>query len=773
MQIYRIKSRYDNKLNAKDLALGKINAGPQMFGMYVYGLTLGMNIIELAKIMNSPQGKAIAKVLQGNVFTTKRGASSVNAAIKFLEGNIGNVLQEFDIKIDEHSTSIEEGGKARTNINTAVFNLQGGTKRARTASQIFWNILLPMYASNNPGLKQKDLPRNISELVSTLANQGLLKDYIQKLQKNKDFLSIVSNLQDSKRYPKGIDFTESMYQLIEYLNEYADLINQWNSDNYRKHDLKVLSGGADEMKRLGTLLGSNKGVKSKIEEGQNFINTLEECIKARKEQLGQTYNPQEDRVDYVLFCTNPEYREQCIEKYEKVKHSVNILQVLSVTPHMFSYVKTCMIPYVGFMDASAKYRSIQSMIRNGAYDRVGVVTSQEKSSAIKGLARAVDNAMLMQWLSDTKKQFILPEGQEYFQEGTSELKVARENMPIALWTPEGLATFKHYMENYIVKHLARKAIYKNNVFIQDLATISYNQTATHAEVQALALPGDMMAKEGSNWDAKLEEYKAAFEAVGHEAFPQAHKIKDGSTIGNIKDAFYIYSEYVFGGRKGQRSLMSLFDDGTSELQREFRAAKAIMDSSRDFILTTEQQMRAMAQNGNIYSAKYPVYYGTDSEAIGTQFFINEEKTLNSEEKQDRFDSDDPVSTHKPFNLRNQSGKGEIQGQHFLYPIPGAPEQAVSTAGLNITYNGSKFTSWEVTPEFTKYYQQFENSEQALEEQMRRDADAIDAAINAINANMGVINTSDYDNGKITVGVKNLDILRAAIEMSLKHSRGEC
>ena len=54
-----------------------------------------------------------------------------------------------------------------------------------------------------------------------------------------------------------------------------------------------------------------------------------------------------------------------------------------------------------------------------------------------------------------------------------------------------------------------------------------------------------------------------------------------------------------------------------------------------------------------------------------------------------------------------------------------------------------------------------------------DSVTIDDAIDAINKHMGVMSSAVYDNGKITIEVKNLDILRAAIEMSLKHSRGEC
>ena len=54
--------------NAKDLSLGKINAGPAMLGMYAYGITLGIDVVTLAKIINSPQGRAISKAPSGKAY---------------------------------------------------------------------------------------------------------------------------------------------------------------------------------------------------------------------------------------------------------------------------------------------------------------------------------------------------------------------------------------------------------------------------------------------------------------------------------------------------------------------------------------------------------------------------------------------------------------------------------------------------------------------------------------------------------------------------------
>lgn len=57
-----------------------------MFGFYAYGISLGMDIRDLAKIINTPQGRAISKLSEGNVVNGQMGAFSALQAIKKLEG---------------------------------------------------------------------------------------------------------------------------------------------------------------------------------------------------------------------------------------------------------------------------------------------------------------------------------------------------------------------------------------------------------------------------------------------------------------------------------------------------------------------------------------------------------------------------------------------------------------------------------------------------------------------------------------------------------------
>jgi hypothetical protein len=70
--------------NAKELCLAKINAGTSMIGMYLYGAAIGMDFEVMNKIIASPLGFTVAKLLNSNEFTLQRGKTSINAVLEYL-----------------------------------------------------------------------------------------------------------------------------------------------------------------------------------------------------------------------------------------------------------------------------------------------------------------------------------------------------------------------------------------------------------------------------------------------------------------------------------------------------------------------------------------------------------------------------------------------------------------------------------------------------------------------------------------------------------------
>ena len=748
--------------NAKDLSLGKINAGPAMLGMYAYGITLGIDVVTLAKIINSPQGRAISKALSGNVFTGDMGFSSALQAINFLNGqNLTRFLTQFDYADNRGSRTLFNAFK-----NIAAKELSRDQKD-KCAQEI-----------------QERTTKSITKVVEILLRKGKFDSYLNQIQKTSSW-----------------GYSEK--QLFEALKEYNALIQLWHGDENKKdenkkHDLEILSQGAEEIRVLGVLLGSNKGVKTKIEDGINFINTLENIISDRYKIM----HPDADesklaslKIDYLRFCTDKEYMERCIDEYDKVKHTVNILQVVALCPHIFSYLRASIIPHAGFMSASSKYRSTQAVINSGIYNILGIRAAKDKSNSLKGLNNEINAMMLMQWLSDTKKVFYLPRGQRYFKSGTNELVVyeGTDPLPISLWTPEGLATFKLYMEQCILPKLQRNSAFEDNKFVKNLSPFTLSQTGTRATVSAYTLTGNLLPKAGTAEEALLREYQAAFEAIRNTSFPYKEYKKDtseGSTIGTYGDALYLYSEYVFGGRKGPNSLMALFEQGNNELQKQFRKAKADMDKNRDFKLTIMQKLRSMALMSNIFNPKYSYYYAVNNTDIGVNFYKNEEKTLTAKEKDARAkeaaelgENYGSIISKRAMFEKEGYENGEEQVQNFLYPELTTPSsQEISIGDVQVTFKDGKITDWNIIPKVaqdtfkisgdndSEIIENFNNSDK---EEIKNTIVEIDNIVKMINDNIDMTYTGVYVDGTVVTEIRNLDIVQTALELAVLKGTGKC
>lgn len=742
--------------NAKDLSLGKINAGPAMLGMYAYGITLGIDVVTLAKIINSPQGRAISKALSGNVFTGDMGFSSALQAINFLNGqNLTRFLTQFDYADNRGSKTLFN---AFRNIAAKELSRDQNDKCAQEI--------------------QERTTKSITKVVEILLRKGQFDRYLNQIQKTSSW-----------------GYSEK--QLFEALKEYNALIQLWHGDENKQHDLEILSQGAEEIRVLGVLLGSNKGVKTKIEDGINFINTLENIISDRYKIM----HPDADesklaplKIDYLRFCTDKEYMERCIDEYDKVKHTVNILQVVALCPHIFSYLRASIIPHAGFMSASSKYRSTQAVINSGIYNILGIRAAKDKSNSLKGLNNEINAMMLMQWLSDTQKVFYLPSGQRYFKSGTNELVVyeGKDPLPISLWTPEGLATFKLYMEQCILPKLKNSA-FEDNKFVKNLSPFTLSQTGTRATVSAYTLTGNLLPKAGTAEEALLREYQAAFEAIKNTSFPYKEYKKDtseGSTIGTYGDALYLYSEYVFGGRKGPNSLMALFEQGNNELQKQFRKAKADMDKNRDFKLTIMQKLRSMALMSNIFNPKYSYYYAVNNTDIGVNFYKNEEKTLTAKEKDARAkeaaelgETYGSIISKRAMFEKEGYENGEEQVQNFLYPELTTPSsQEISLGDVQVTFKDGKITDWNINPKVaqdtfkisgdndSEIIENFNNSDK---EEIKNTIVEIDNIVKMINDNIDMTYTGVYVDGTVVTKIRNLDIVQTALELAVLKGTGKC
>lgn len=741
--------------NAKDLCLGKINATQEFFGMYVYGIMMGCDVPTLAKIINSTAGRALTYAVNGNSFSGIQGQKTALNAINFLKCiGIQKDLMQFDTKYGKQAQSLK-----------------------------FYRAVLRevAYFASQQGLdfKKEDYdPDDVTQFPNLLQYA-----YNQTKEGNSFLHNVVDSAIAYRNKAEGNttpDIPER--QLHSWLKKFANYSTQFKQDNSNMWDLQTLAQGASEIKLLGTFLGSNKGAKTKMNEGQDFINTFENLIISRYHDKGDyTKNTPDNKIDYNLFFTDQKYRWEVINKYESIKHSVNIPLVVALCPHIFSYMRTLMIPHIGFMDASSKYRSVQYAVGQEEYKDLGIFNQQDKANSMKKLNREINENMLLSYLAQTQKTFILPKECRYY-DNEGNIKIASEDMPISLYTIQGLATFKMYMEDQIIPYYLKKdPAINTNKFIKDLQLISIGNTITYNNVFAYSLPVNMIPKVGSAEDTQLLDYKAAFRKMAAIKFPNTRsELPQGqSEIKNMQDAFYIYTEYVYG-QKSPQSLMALFEDASCGLQKEFREYVAKFDTSRDFRLSEEELRKTAALPSNTFSPKFTYFYAKDQNNFGTTFYKKagkkprkgSEEWIEQQEQEEYLDNEGLQGNTKVTAIAQGNPLySEDMKQHQMYPIN--PDESwkytiqkveLCNNAFTVQYNGNKFTEITINSYPIKYDEGWD------QERLTKEVTKI---MNELNDNIDLCSQSYYTKSKVIIKVNNIDFVETALSMLLKKVKGEC
>jgi hypothetical protein len=145
------------------------------------------------------------------------------------------------------------------------------------------------------------------------------------------------------------------------------------------------------------------------------------------------------------------------------------------------------------------------------------------------------------------------------------------------------------MEEYYIPTLQDDPNLMNNEFVKNLTVHGYDKTPLHNEVGIFTLYGDLMAKKGRQAELNQKMF-ADFQNLAH------YEINGLS----VHDAFYLYAQYCYMGRKGQTSLMALFDseESRSSLCNSFNKYIAEMDVDGNISCSEEELIAWCAPIGN-------------------------------------------------------------------------------------------------------------------------------------------------------------------------------
>lgn len=512
--------------NAKELALSKLNAGTKTIGMYIYGISIGMDFKDIAKIMMSDVGLTISNMLNSNVFLGTNGYSRVAQVFDYFNVGPYEELNKFNIHRDLEGNTIESP--------LDLFKTQ------------FYQEFQEFSTEDNKTV-------SISQALGNLARSNL------------NVQSKLSNLNKLRgRFRGNTQYQRELYnQIIDFAENYIVQLNTINLNKNIYQDFKTLSDGAEEMRVLGTILSLNQGIKTGTDEFITQINTIQRAIFNKTGDL-------EDMIDLVKFAFDEQYRNWCIEKYEKVKHSFNILDVVSNIPHFLGYVQTLAVAYRESL-TSFKFRSTKNL----GYGLTTKLKYKREDKISKGIQNYVGDYMRKQWMRSNNMSVIIPKGNKVF-DSKGNVSELTEDTQIKLGTDWGDATFRVFMENEIIPNLKNGIIrtstgidfqaISSNMFIQNLSNDLLTNTVSRNPSIIYTLPINMLPRTDTERSV-FNMYKAEFNKLAKYSYEYNTTSYDryGNTITStqripIVDLFTYYAMIADSWKLGEKSLVPILED---------------------------------------------------------------------------------------------------------------------------------------------------------------------------------------------------------------------
>lgn len=541
--------------NAKELALSKLNASTKTLGLYVYGISIGMDFKDIAHIMMSDVGRVINEVLNNDVFIDKDGYNSINDQLfKYFDNGPSKILSKFNIRTDSNGQTIESPLLAFTRIfkNRTDFTNENNKKLSLAKA-------LVEFSRDNTTLSEK--------------------------------LNFLEDLR-SQYTSSSTEAVEIYNQLIDFVEEYVQQshIIGLNEDIYK--DIKTLAGGAEEMKILGQLFGLNQGLKTSTDEFLKQINNIERAIYNKTNDL-------KDLINLTKFAFDETYREEKIKKYEEVKHSFNILDAISKVPHFLGYVQT-LATAVKEAQNSFKFRSSKNLSLQVA-NKLGY---KREDKIIKGVQNFVGDYLRKNWMLATETSFYIPKGNQAFTQ-TGEMFELKEDTPIRLGTDWGDATFRMWMENEVIPNLKNGIIkpgtkYEpvvNNKFIKDIGIDLLTKTVSHNTSIIYTLPINMLPRTDQERNI-FNQYKSEFNklagnndvgGLGYQYNITTYD-NDGNAQTNLSkpiplvDLFTYYAMIANNWKLGENSLVSILEDfQNTGIINNFHEYEAAIDQSDEVL----------------------------------------------------------------------------------------------------------------------------------------------------------------------------------------------
>jgi hypothetical protein len=325
-----------------------------------------------------------------------------------------------------------------------------------------------------------------------------------------------------------------------------------------------------------------------------------------------------DAFDLVRFYTDEEYRNQCIENYDDVKASVNVLDAVFTVPHFSGYLQSLVVAYKSSLETSNKFKTTVEIGTNLLEEGLVGNTSKDKQDLFKGIANYYSDYVRRKWMLRSLQSIKIPKGIKTIANG----KLIDEECEIKLGTASGDASFKYIMENIIIPNLQKGSLGENgtsenisdNRFIKALTVSILTNTVTHNPIINYTLPINMLPSSDEERGV-FNSYKSEFNKLqGYSYNLNGQKIP-------LIDLFYYYGLIVHYGKQGQQSLMPIFENLHDNPQYKLSDFHKFESSFDEDIPIDERELFPYilkVQNPYLATGKY--IYTQDPETLHTELW---------------------------------------------------------------------------------------------------------------------------------------------------------
>ena len=459
--------------NAKELILAKINAGTNFAKMYVYAMIVGLNINDTVAFMTCPVAELIDKLSQQNIFENYIGTPG--QAINMMQGIVGISNRLHGTINDKTLNNYGEEEYSSTNKSTYIAKILSNkfpkaTKGLLGLSQIMKVII-------NKAIDDKTI--NLRAIVKSSDTE--VNSYIQDCQ---DLINQLRQVRD--KYDSLEDMQadiEEFKKLYNLSSEISTISSAWLGLNQG-----LPTSELDILKRLNRMsqivfdrenlldVDDNNMFKEKDATLDIVVNNIlknNPTLTNVKERLQAAHDAKLiNNFDITKYLQDNDYRKQVIDYYGLLMGTVNVFDMMEKIPNYHTILELFKSVVVSNNQLVSKSRLINK------------ITSKMKNitdSQMSGVIKYVDNLNAFNFLQNLPS--IQVDEAEGFDPYFNKIKVSK----IDLYTLNGIATFKHWVEhefldylktfdNPLVKHLTLIPNKDNTVLATDIDLMNPNIT---------------------------------------------------------------------------------------------------------------------------------------------------------------------------------------------------------------------------------------------------------------------------------------------------------